>query len=294
MGKRLRALVKDLDSARQGNVEALHRTRVASRRVREALPFIGQGLTTSDRRKVRRNARRMTRSLGAVRELDVALQLVSEIEGRKPGRGDAVAAIRDQIVVERRMRQALMLDALTSLRPNRLVHRVEAGVQALEEDADPDAWRRALAARIRQRAERLQRAIDHAGAIYLTDRLHAVRLALKKLRYALELAGEARLARGRFRSQVGILRGAQDTLGRLNDLEVVARFTQVVLTERTRDATLVGTLQEIAGEIEEECRQLHARFLAERGAIEAVCREAGAAGRLARAATPASAGLVER
>ena len=34
-------------------------------------------------------------------------------------------------------------------------------------------------------------ALDDAGAVYLPERLHAVRIALKKLRYALEARAEA-------------------------------------------------------------------------------------------------------
>ena len=40
----------------------------------------------------------------------------------------------------------------------------------------------------RRRALALRQAIDQAGAVYLAERLHAARIALKKLRYGLELA----------------------------------------------------------------------------------------------------------
>ncbi len=40
------------------------------------------------------------------------------------------------------------------------------------------------------RAKTLKAAIDHAGGIYLADRLHRVRIEAKKLRYALEIQRE--------------------------------------------------------------------------------------------------------
>ena len=50
------------------------------------------------------------------------------------------------------------------------------------------SWRWAVDARVARRATRLNQAVDAAGALYLSERLHAVRIAVKKLRYALELA----------------------------------------------------------------------------------------------------------
>ena len=44
--------------------------------------------------------------------------------------------------------------------------------------------------RVARRAASLKAAIDEAGAVYLPERLHAVRIAVKKLRYAVELEHE--------------------------------------------------------------------------------------------------------
>ena len=48
--------------------------------------------------------------------------------------------------------------------------------------------RRAVSPRAQSRLARGDR---DAGAVYLPERLHAVRIAMKKLRYAMELAAEA-------------------------------------------------------------------------------------------------------
>ena len=52
-------------------------------------------------------------------------------------------------------------------------------------------WQWAVEARVARRAAALKHAIDEAGSVYLPERLHAVRIALKKLRYGLELWLEA-------------------------------------------------------------------------------------------------------
>ena len=74
--QRLAALTRMLPGAHAGEVTAIHQARVATRRLREALPLVARG---SSGRKVARIVRRLTRSLGPVRELDVALQTLDEL-----------------------------------------------------------------------------------------------------------------------------------------------------------------------------------------------------------------------
>ena len=63
---------------------------------------------------------------------------------------------------------------------------------------------------------RLLRALDAAGTLYAPERLHAVRIAAKKLRYGLELRATPRgLPVGSF---AAALKRVQDVLGRLHDL----------------------------------------------------------------------------
>ena len=74
-----------------------------------------------------------------------------------------------------------------------------------------DEWALALAERLGERAERLRDAVADAGAMYVSERVHEVRIAAKKLRYALELAaetGEADTA-----GEVARLKKIQDSLG---------------------------------------------------------------------------------
>ena len=52
-------------------------------------------------------------------------------------------------------------------------------------------WRLAVDAQVANRASRLSAAIADAGAMYLPERLHAVRIAMKKLRYALRTVDRA-------------------------------------------------------------------------------------------------------
>ena len=80
-------------------------------------------------------------------------------------------------------------------------------------------WRWAIDARVTHRALALKTALAEAGALYLPERLHAVRIALKKLRYAREVVAEA--AGLDMKAELRSLKRSQDILGRLHDMQVL-------------------------------------------------------------------------
>src|SRR5437773_8558593 len=75
--KRQAVFTRMLHGVEHGDVRALHRTRVASRRLRELLPILQ--LDPDLARKLVRRLRRVTERLGTVRELDVLLLLLDEL-----------------------------------------------------------------------------------------------------------------------------------------------------------------------------------------------------------------------
>ena len=98
-------------------------------------------------------------------------------------------------------------------------------------DTAKSGWRWAIDARVAKRASRLRAAIDEAGAVYLPERLHDVRLAIKKMRYALELGADASGARRE--PDLRALTRGQEILGRMLDLQMLidrVRDVQAALT----------------------------------------------------------------
>jgi CHAD domain-containing protein len=272
--QRLAALARELPAARQGNVNAVHGARVATRRLREALPVIASG---NLRRHLRKRVRRLTRALGPVRELDVALITLDEI--RKGGDDVPVSGITRlrEMVREERSRmlvemirqidrcdldklQKKAVDAARRADSGKRYGRVD-GDQRRVAKADSRAARRAVDARA---------AIENAAGIYLPDRLHFVRIAVKKLRYAMEIARELRGSRAM--AHLRTLRHVQDLLGRMHDLEVlIARTRAVQSTGNVRDLKLSGELDRLVRRLEMECRQLHVRYMNERKPLLAIC-----------------------
>jgi len=130
--------------------------------------------------------------------------------------------------------------------------------------------RAAAEQRAARRAERLRGAIEAAAGIYLPDRLHEVRIAVKKLRYAMEIARE--LSGSRAMARILALKRAQDLLGRMHDLEVlIARTRAVQGSTNAPTLRLSADLDRLVRRLENEGRQLHGQYISARPALLAIC-----------------------
>jgi CHAD domain-containing protein len=131
------------------------------------------------------------------------------------------------------------------------------------------------------RAERLLETIDNAAVIYLPDRLHEVRIAVKKLRYSLEVLGE--LSGSRATARILTLKGAQDLLGRMHDFEVlIARTRALQGSGKATNLQLSADLDHLVRRLETECRRLHGDYIARRPKLIAICDRVIAAAAPAR------------
>src|SRR5918993_3701833 len=89
--QRVSALRRMLPGARSGDAKAVHQARVATRRLREAMPLLDAG---KPGRQIDRLARDLTGVLGTVRELDVALLMLAELERTDGIPSSAVECLR--------------------------------------------------------------------------------------------------------------------------------------------------------------------------------------------------------
>lgn len=292
---RLNRYTRALDGLERGEVASLHRVRVASRRMRELVPVLR--LEGSVSRKLSRKLRKVTRRLGAVRELDVLLVLIDELHVSRSTHQAALRRVRAGVAADRdnarkRLRDHLPIESLRRLgrKLSRVVARVgkkRAATPRVDSRTRAVQW--AIEARVAHRAARLAAAMQGAGAVYLPERLHDVRIASKKLRYAFELLEQAR--RERATTPVRALRHVQGLLGRMHDLQVLierVRETQANLPAPNLSAW--HELNDLVATLEDMCRRLHARYLRERVPVEALTRRAGSSGNGSRARADRKAG----
>jgi CHAD domain-containing protein len=275
-----------LPGVEAGDVRAIHRARVASRRLRELLPVLQLDGKTAD--KLGRRLRRVTRRLGEVRELDVLLAVLGEV--RVPaGQGSRMLGyVAGDIRRARDAAQRKRIGRGLALELHRIGRKLGAAADALKDNDDGGddrrAWRWAADARVARRGDALRKAIADAGALYLPERLHAVRIALKKLRYAVEVAADAS---GDDRSrELRLLKRVQGLLGRLHDLQVlIDRARRAQAAAGTADLAMWREFDQLLASLEQACRRLHARYVRERAALVDVCgREAARSSRSRHAA----------
>jgi len=262
LGGRLEALAEHLDGALEGHERGIHQARVATRRLREIVPVVVEtrkGLGA----KLRRRLKRLTRALGPVRELDVACSLITNRAAGKPEPG--VVALRAHLTEQRVAAFTRLRDACDARRAKWLLEHLTDVVRELERVARGGRGelagreRRRLARRVVDRAHALGDAVTAAGAILIVDRVHAVRIAVKRLRYALELTEELRLARTA--ALVSSLRTIQDVLGQLHDLDVLRHEAATVRRDVPPDSIVAKDLERMSTALDADIRQLHARYL---------------------------------
>jgi CHAD domain-containing protein len=256
----VRALHRYLPAAIAGDDRGVHQARVASRRLREAVPVLAGRLKGSKAGKARRKIRRLTQALGEVRELDVTLLLLDELSSADELSKPALQDVRLHVMAERPEKREAMLSKLGEVDAAKLDRRLHSVAEAVLLDVE-QTWRQELSTRLLTRSKRLAAAIDQAGSLYAPEHLHQVRIAAKKLRYGLELAADSGLT-----SAAPVLRAlkrTQDNLGRLHDLQVLQGHVAAVQAAPAGRVVPHEGLGAIAGRIEEECRRLHGKYVAQ-------------------------------
>jgi len=268
-----------------GDERALHRARVATRRLREIVPVLQLDADATD--KLSRRLRKITRRLGDVRELDVMLSVINELRHSQPAHADALTRVAAVVTKARDEARADRAERLPLESLERVAHKLDRVVQTLRRAEDDRQDRRrparartaswAIDARVVRRAERLREALNDATAVYLPERLHGVRIALKKLRYAGELSnsfGQKNLA-----PSLRTLKRAQDILGRMHDLQVlIDRVREVQASLMPPNLAVWRHMDALVVALDEMCRVLHARFLRVQPSVESVVHRLTAEG----------------
>jgi CHAD domain-containing protein len=273
--QRLSALTRTLPEVRGGDPAVIHQARVATRRVRAALPIATRG---RKRRKLSKKVSRLTRALGVVRELDVALINLDEFAAGGSLPTDSTHALRSTLQEERQREFANMAKRINRVNLDRLQQKVLAAVRRhlVGNEQARSAWLTPVIKRAARRAIALQVAIENAGGIYLPDRLHEVRIAVKKLRYMLEIARELR--RSRASARIRTLKDVQDLLGRMHDLEMlIMQIRALQGSDRAPTLKVSADLDRLVRRLEMECRQLHVRYMGFKKKLLDVCDYVAAA-----------------
>jgi CHAD domain-containing protein len=239
---RLNDLLKHEKRTRAENdIEALHDMRVASRRLREALRIYAGLYPQKKLKQGKRDVRRVTRTLGLVREVDVNVEQLKTWLGHL---GEAYAipveyALAMEQSRQRRLRKKMLaklddldLDALRTdiskllQHPNRPGHAKED-----ERESDPVHSYVSFARHfIEAGLGSIRTSIETVSSRPTLHNYHQLRIQVKRFRYSLELLSKAfhsRLA-ARILKQ---LKSLQDELGSLHDCSVLHSTVRALRTQ---------------------------------------------------------------
>jgi CHAD domain-containing protein len=164
-----------------------------------------------------------------------------------------VAEVRESLEADRASRLNDLLDALHKVGARtflRDLRRATAGTPP-----EGSALQQAMTLRRQSRAGLLANTLQALGTLYVPDRLHAVRLAAKKLRYSLETQRAVR--RAAVARDIRMLTTMQEQLGELHDLQILQDRLRANAGQAHRTE-----LRKMNADIERECRAMHARILA--------------------------------
>jgi CHAD domain-containing protein len=203
-------------------VEAVHDLRVAMRRLRAALGLCGPALDGEER-----EAKRLQDALGAVRDaqlqiawLGEALLSATEAPGGRARQRDALAALIEHRQDDLRRAEKRLLEALQRWRETE--PRLLGALETLDRKGKLGGHR--VRARLRRRLKTLHKRMREADASLRADVAHALRIAVKKLRYDAELVQPA------LQQQVAAVLEAveplQELLGNLHDADVRLEFLE--------------------------------------------------------------------
>jgi len=247
--ERLPVLAKEIDGVRAAqDIEYVHRMRVASRRVRNALALFGDDLPHKHNAAWRDELRRITKVLGAARDTDVQIAWVQEFLQRDTDEMQQVGLERLLLRLrqERVRAQGKVVKALDRLEDKHILEDMNGTLQELlvharvyEVESLPiDLYRRANEA-IRLRLEEFLAFEPHIAHPERVSELHQMRIAAKHLRYTLEVFEP--LYERALRKPIKIVKEIQELLGEVHDCDVwlgyVPRFIE---QERMRTQAYFG------------------------------------------------------
>ena len=238
---------------------SIHKMRVSTRRLREALLFLREAIEVERADKLIVKMRKLTRVLGAIRSLDASAHLLRSDFSRGTHKR-AAAFVAGRLLAERRKKIKKMDRSLKKFKTGEY----RRDLRRIFADAGRDfnrRWIKAARRILEKRRERLSRGFaglpqNSAGlrrtsgpALSAEKRMHELRIGMKKLRYDLEILGE--VGDKSWWGGLAPLRENQRLLGVWHDHETLTAHIEETLRgldkkeRRAREAEVRRLLQKV-------------------------------------------------
>jgi len=212
------------------DIEGVHQMRVALRRLRAAMGFFGPWLPPAQAEWFEREVKWLARKLGAVRDLDVLLAEILAPVRKARGRDRDLKLLVDTVRGRQAEAHGSLAEAIVSPRYTSLLLTFGAWVaEAGWRTAAGKALGRPLAGSARPALDASLAAVLQAGEGFDTldpAQRHTLRLAIKRLRYAVQFVGAVY---GEDKVLVRRLGDLQDALGAANDAALAEALLEAAM-----------------------------------------------------------------
>jgi CHAD domain-containing protein len=226
--RQARQLARQLDGVRAAeDIEFVHRARVATRRLRASLAMFGHCFAPKRVKRWRKAIRRLTGSLGEARDRDVQIEflcgVLSALNAKVcfPG----VAHVLVQLERDRERLQRHVVKALDRIETNSILRKIRLTAEEFLDrpNSTPPCQQTPEACEpIKQHVQRqLDDLFQYEDSLADPEdhkRHHAMRIAVKRLRYTLEISSP--MSRGRLNAAVETVKRLQSLLGDIHDCDV--------------------------------------------------------------------------
>jgi CHAD domain-containing protein len=242
--RQIELLAEQLDGVRAAeDIEFVHRARVATRRLRAALRMFKGCFAGRQWRRWRNAIRRTTAKLGNARDHDVQIELLCGIQSALTAKEcfPGICRILIQLERDRERLQRKVVKAIDRFRLDGVLDSMrrvnesimyEAAGTAGSEDVQTYAARAETRRHILHRIERVLRRQDCLANAEDKLRHHRMRIAVKRLRYTLEISRPVYPAQ--LDEAVEAMKRVQSLLGEVHDCDVWADQLDVFAAHQRR------------------------------------------------------------
>ncbi len=222
----LAALENEMEGVRTAgaDIEHIHRMRVATRRLRAALPLFKDCLPAKKFASGTKEIRLITRALGAARDADVQIEALEKYDStlNEPHHKPGIARLELRLRQHRATLQPKVVKALDRFDASGTLPEIRAELGTLNPQETGLPFNLALYLHARDSIQpRLDEFLAYDAIVAQPERvteLHAMRIAAKRLRYTLETFSP--LYANELKPWLPAVRDHQETLGNIHDCDV--------------------------------------------------------------------------
>jgi len=264
------ALRTQLGGIFDGDADAVHDARVATRRIRELLRLLRFSPAASRGDEDLADAfASIGRALGRVRNVDVRIALIKELATHSPQAAPSLLLVRQHFEIDRLERMRRLIKTLERLGIEALLGVVtETRRGSVRMRLASAGWHGQVRGLVVERARAATEQIAHATGVYFPNRAHSARVAIKRLRYTAEIL-EATGGR-QLDPSIKSLSKVQGILGDLHDRQDLADW---LWRHRKRDGVDSAHVRVTREVLAADVQEMYRKYLSNRATARAACAE---------------------